>query len=51
MKLHIGYILHMYNILKIAWLSDAEAPKADAPTAEVSKTNDVSNSVEKKEDK
>ena len=20
MKFHIGYILHMYNILKIAWL-------------------------------
>ena len=30
---------------------DAEAPKADAPTAEASKTNDVSRQVEKKEDK
>ena len=31
--------------------TDTEAPKADAPTAEVPKTNDVSSSVEKKEDK
>lgn len=31
--------------------TDIEAPKADAPTAEASKTNDVSSSVEKKEDK
>lgn len=31
--------------------TDAEAPKADAPTAEASKTNDVSSSVDKKEDK
>lgn len=51
MKLQIAYILRMYNILKIAWLSDAEAPKADAPTAEVPKTNYVSSQVEKKEDK
>lgn len=51
MKLQIAYILRMYNILKIAWLSDAEAPKADVLTAEASKTNDVSCQVEKKEDK
>ena len=31
--------------------TDTEAPKADVPTAEASKTNDVSNSVEKNEDK
>lgn len=31
--------------------TDAEAPKADVPTAEASKTNDVSSSVDKKEDK
>ena len=31
--------------------TDAEAPKADAPTAEKSKTNDVSSTVERKEDK
>ena len=31
--------------------TDAESPKADAPTAEASKTNDVSRQVEKKEDK
>ena len=30
---------------------DAEAPKSDAPTGETPKTNDVSNSVEKKDDK
>ena len=31
--------------------TDTEAPKADTPTAEVPKTNDVSSSVDKKEDK
>ena len=31
--------------------TDAEPPKADAPTADVPQTNDVSNSLEKKEDK
>lgn len=51
MKLHIAYILRMYNILKITWLSDAEAPKTDVPTADAPKTNDIFSSVEKKEDK
>ena len=31
--------------------TDTEVPKADVPTAEILKTNDVSSSVEKKEDK
>lgn len=31
--------------------TDTEAPKADVPTAEAPKTNDVSSSVDKKEDK
>ena len=31
--------------------TDTEAAKTDVPTADAPKTNDVSNSVEKKEDK
>lgn len=31
--------------------ADTEAPKADVPTADAPKTNDVSRQVEKKEDK
>ena len=31
--------------------TDTEVPKADVPTADAPKTNDVSSSVEKKEDK
>ena len=40
-----------HKIVKTEEKTDVEAPKADVPTAEIPKTNDVSSSVEKKEDK